>query len=1005
MRTLLKITFTSLLFISQLHSFSSGWQQKLDLINSSERANNSEIAMMANGDCIIASTFAQPWDSSVYLHQYKKADGELKLFNINYIFNKYIQKINAIKYLPSIQKYILIYEESKPYVVPYVNNKIYYHIIDSFEPFVMQPRHVLYTFTNNDLYSNKLVVTETDSTIEAGFSTVRIDNVNNHVCDTISFRRAAISFSNLDTVARIDSVIIPQKYNSANIQYGLYFTKKVQNDYILNLSNLDTFNRYYAKLIQVHANLTWDSVAVYYPNGFISPQLLNNGNLLIKNNFRGTMNGNDGYTTTDVYNSNLEKLFSIDSTSLPGNAAIYLEPKDGTVINIEGDYYPNQPAEYGMVKEIIDINNRKPKKQEVWHINYPDGISYRNFNIVSQTEFKDGYAYLYGLIAGPNNRNLYLIQIDSLGNVYNNLIRGNIIGDMNNNCVEDQDTDVRMRNMTVTANIDTNILFTSTDHDGYYQFATNYSGTAKVAPRNNFRYPLWTRGACSDTATIQLSTDVSVDSVNFNFTPILICSNLNISVQLKRFRHLLDSVYYYIDYCNTGTKNASNAYIDLSIDPLLTIDGATTSGGMPVTIMNLGSHRYRLFIGVADIFDCGRLIVKLHEAAEATLGRTVCIESHIYPDSVCMEATYTGSVITASATCLGDSVELQLKNNGGNMQQSKKYIVIEDQVIRKASSYSLPSNGILTEKFPADSGKTYRIVAEQEDVFPRELGEKFVTAFIEGCRPNDQVHVSTGNVMPFSNYNAPYRATACQVIVGSFDPNAKEAMPLGYGVQHFIEANTTINYTIHFQNTGNDTAYTVVVVDTISNALDINTLVPQVSSHTYRFERADSNVVRFVFDSIYLVDSVHNEPLSHGFVQFSIQQKTDNPIGTKIYNDASIYFDRNEAVITNKVFHTIGKDFIEVRLLSSTKNTKYNVKEVTVFPNPFRDKTQIIVKSDELRNPVLLLMNLNGQIIKTIESSGINTFDIYREDLSSGMYLFRILENNEEVTTGKLLAQ
>lgn len=343
MRTLLKITFTSLLFISQLHSFSSGWQQKLDLINSSERANNSEIAMMANGDCIIASIFAQPWDSSVYLHQYKKADGELKLFNINYIFNKYIQKINAIKYLPSIQKYILIYEESKPYVVPYVNNKIYYHIIDSFEPFVMQPRHVLYTFTNNDLYSNKLVVTETDSTIEAGFSTVRIDNVNNHVCDTISFRRAAISFSNLDTVARIDSVIIPQKYNSANIQYGLYFTKKVQNDYILNLSNLDTFNRYYAKLIQVHANLTWDSVAVYYPNGFISPQLLNNGNLLIKNNFRGTMNGNDGYTTTDVYNSNLEKLFSIDSTSLPGNAAIYLEPKDGTVINIEGDYYPNQP--------------------------------------------------------------------------------------------------------------------------------------------------------------------------------------------------------------------------------------------------------------------------------------------------------------------------------------------------------------------------------------------------------------------------------------------------------------------------------------------------------------------------------------------------------------------------------------------------------------------------------------------------------------------------------------
>ena len=60
----------------------------------------------------------------------------------------------------------------------------------------------------------------------------------------------------------------------------------------------------------------------------------------------------------DRYNSSMQKLFSIDSTSLSGNAAIFLEPSDRKLINIEGDYYPNQPAEYGMVKEIIDINNR-----------------------------------------------------------------------------------------------------------------------------------------------------------------------------------------------------------------------------------------------------------------------------------------------------------------------------------------------------------------------------------------------------------------------------------------------------------------------------------------------------------------------------------------------------------------------------------------------------------------------------------------------------------------------
>jgi hypothetical protein len=78
----------------------------------------------------------------------------------------------------------LIYEE----YVPNISVGIYYQIIESFEPFVIQPKHLLYAFNDADifLYTNKLIVTETDSTIEAGFSTT-FDNVNNHVRDTINF--------------------------------------------------------------------------------------------------------------------------------------------------------------------------------------------------------------------------------------------------------------------------------------------------------------------------------------------------------------------------------------------------------------------------------------------------------------------------------------------------------------------------------------------------------------------------------------------------------------------------------------------------------------------------------------------------------------------------------------------------------------------------------------------------------------------------------------------------
>ena len=88
MKTLLKISLAFILFISYNNLFASGWQQKLDLINPSDRATNSEIEMMPNGNCLIATNFAQPWDTAIYLHQYKKIDGEILLFNINYVSNK-----------------------------------------------------------------------------------------------------------------------------------------------------------------------------------------------------------------------------------------------------------------------------------------------------------------------------------------------------------------------------------------------------------------------------------------------------------------------------------------------------------------------------------------------------------------------------------------------------------------------------------------------------------------------------------------------------------------------------------------------------------------------------------------------------------------------------------------------------------------------------------------------------------------------------------------------------
>ena len=70
-----------------------------------------------------------------------------------------------------------------------------------------------------------------------------------------------------------------------------------------------------------------------------------------------------------------------------------------------------------------------------------------------------------------------------------------------------------------------------------------------------------------------------------------------------------------------------------------------------------------------------------------------------------------------------------------------------------------------------------------------------------------------------------------------------------------------------------------------------------------------------------LPDSNVNEPASHGFIKFRIQQKASNPTGARIENTAAIYFDYNAPVLTNTTWHTIGNDFI---ISGVEKNSIFN---------------------------------------------------------------------------------
>ena len=76
--------------------------------------------------------------------------------------------------------------------------------------------------------------------------------------------------------------------------------------------------------------------------------------------------------------------------------------------------------------------------------------------------------------------------------------------------------------------------------------------------------------------------------------------------------------------------------------------------------------------------------------------------------------------------------------------------------------------------------------------------------------------------------------------------------------------------------------------DTLDLNLNIFSVTSGVSSHPYTFQIAGSRVLEWRFDNILLVDSTTNEPDSHGFVSFTVNQNPDLPYGTQILNKAVI---------------------------------------------------------------------------------------------------------------------
>ena len=222
----------------------------------------------------------------------------------------------------------------------------------------------------------------------------------------------------------------------------------------------------------------------------------------------------------------------------------------------------------------------------------------------------------------------------------------------------------------------------------------------------------------------------------------------------------------------------------------------------------------------------------------------------------------------------------------------------------------------------------------------------------------------------------------------SFDPNEK-LVDVAQITTGEIAEGKALEYTIHFQNTGTQPAVNIVLRDMIDSDLDLSSFEMVGATHANQIA-FNGNEIVWSFPGIMLPDSSSDLVGSQGGVHFRIQPKSTSLPGTLFENNAGIYFDYNEPVITNTV----------VTVVSSPESVFELAKAngFTVYPNPGNGDMRLLWASTSVANARIDVIDATGRVLLTrnaqrmIEGQNI-PFDL--SALSGGNYLVRV--SNERI--------
>lgn len=564
---------------------------------------------------------------------------------------------------------------------------------------------------------------------------------------------------------------------------------------------------------------------------------------------------------------------------------------------------------------------------------------------------------------------------------------GQIAIDQNDNCVADS-TETGFDGFILSFLGTEDTIFTQTDRDGSYEISLD-SGAYIV----HLDLPNEYWSVCENDLPLNVQDTGLIDYPNFVLQTIEDCPFLNVDVSTPFLRRCFDNTYQ-ISYCNAGTVTAVNAEVQLLLDSSFTF----VESSIPFSAVD--GLLYTFSVGDIGVGECGKFSLTINLSCEAFLGQSHCLEAVISPNTPCTTPTPSAR-IDITGECENGSIEFSVENVGElDMDAPSELIVIEDDVMFLTQPFQLEHTSAIPVMVIPE-GRTIRI---QTLRIPDDPTKGIVSRTIEGCGTNGELDppYSTGfvNQFPLDEYE-DHVAVDCRANQGAFDPNDKRAFPAGYGPEKAITPETPLEYLIRFQNTGTDTAFTVLVHDTLSQFLDPTTIELGAASHDFEWKLTDRLLV-FHFADIMLPDSNVNEPASHGFIQFKIKPYPDTPLKTVIPNEAAIYFDFNEPILTPKIFHTLDRDFIVIPNISSTQEVRQ--PKFRFYPSPIREEAILELEDQQLNNGQFRLVNAWGQVIIQDNFVG-QQYQFHRRNLSRGLYFFQVFEHGDLFISGQLIIQ